>query len=452
MLNAVRTGKFRYNPNITVMSRLRFESGIAPLQKFLSPRVPTMIIIVLGLAIILAVIAYNMYQENQYRKQVREQFGHSDKDALLASKTSHVRDGKESGGRGFLLKKPNKAEEAALRNLQEQDEIYAAKAKLAKPSAIKTDIELAMEDDFTDEPVHHTVIGLNNEINTQTTPATQHGNLVSLDELVQVELPWFDPRFDYLAYIALNEAQELHALPRLSNRHRFQIIGCTMDDRFQVAEPIPGVYYQGFVMGLQAVSRNGLASEEELDQFNQQVSAFAQLVGGQVRCTDLPAFVEVAQALDSFCERVDQTIAIHLVSRSSISGLELRSAVEGVGFNLTEDGTFHYPDENGNPMFILASLDNSPFTGALLNNQAYRGFSMLFDIPHIPAGEKTFDLFMDLAVKLSGQLSLDLVNDKMEEVSTPWLKDVRNYVLARQEEMLKVGIKPGSKQSLRLFS
>lgn len=69
----------------------------------------------------------------------------------------------------------------------------------------------------------------------------------------------------------------------------------------------------------------------------------------------------------------------------------------------------------------------------------------------LPA-KKTFDKFMDLAVKLSGQLSLDLVNDQMEEVSTQWLKDVRNYVLARQEEMLKVGLKPGSKQALRLFS
>ena len=67
-----------------------------------------MIFIVLGLAVILAVIAYNMYQENQYRKQVREQFGHSDKDALLNSKTSHVRDGKESGGKGLFVKKRTK--------------------------------------------------------------------------------------------------------------------------------------------------------------------------------------------------------------------------------------------------------------------------------------------------------------------------------------------------------
>ena len=418
-----------------------------------------MIFIVLGLAVILAVIAYNMYQENQYRKQVREQFGHSDKDALLNSKTSHVRDGKESGGKGLFVKKANKAQEAALRNLQEQDEIFAAKAKLAKPSAIKTDVELAIEDDFTDEPVQHTVIGLNNEITTQTAsdepvnlPSAANQPLVSLDELSQVELPWFDPRFDYLAYIALSEAQELHALPRLSNRHRFQIIGCTMDDRFQVAEPIPSVYYQGFVVGLQAVSRNGLATQEELQQFNQQVDTFAQLMGGKVLHTDLAAFTEVAQALDTFCARVDQTIAIHLVSHSNISGVELRASVENLGFVLGEDGAFHYTGQTGSPMFAIHSLTGDAFTNALLDNQSYKGFSMLLDIPHAPAGEKTFDLFMDLAVRLSGQLGLDLVNDKMEEVSTQWLKDIRNYVLARQEEMVKVGIKRGSKQALRLFS
>ena len=418
-----------------------------------------MIFIVLGLAVILAVIAYNMYQENQYRKQVREQFGHSDKDALLNSKTSHVRDGKESGGKGLFVKKANKAQEAALRNLQEQDEIFAAKAKLAKPSAIKTDVELAIEDDFTDEPVQHTVIGLNNEITTQAAsdepvnlPSAANQPLVSLDELSQVELPWFDPRFDYLAYIALSEAQELHALPRLSNRHRFKIIGCTMDDRFQVAEPIPSVYYQGFVVGLQAVSRNGLATQEELQQFNQQVDTFAQLMGGKVLHTDLAAFTEVAQALDTFCARVDQTIAIHLVSHSNISGVELRASVENLGFVLGEDGAFHYTGQTGSPMFAIHSLTGDAFTNALLDNQSYKGFSMLLDIPHAPAGEKTFDLFMDLAVRLSGQLGLDLVNDKMEEVSTQWLKDIRNYVLARQEEMVKVGIKPGSKQALRLFS
>ena len=423
-----------------------------------------MIFIVLALAALLAVIGYNMYQENQYRKQVREQFGHSDKDALLTSKPKHVRDSKETGGQGLFIKK-NKKNEEALRNLQEQDEIYATKAKLAHPTQLKTDVELTVEDDFSaEEKVQHTVIGLNNEITvnpaeaasapveTAVEPVAQLP-LISLDELSQVELPWFDPRFDYMAYISLKQAQELHALPRLSSTHRFQIIGCTMDDHFQVAEPIPGIRYQAFIVGIQAVSRNGLASQEELSAFNRQVDAFAQSIGGQTLHTDLAAFTEVASALDAFCARVDQTIAIHLVSPTSISGVELRSAVSGVGFTLGEDGVFHYTDKAGSTMFSICALNNEPFTNALLDNQSYKGFSMLLDIPHSPAGEKTFDdLFMDLAVRLSGQLNLNLVNDKMEEVSTQWLKDVRTYVLARQEEMLKVGIQPGGKTALRLFS
>ena len=278
--------------------------------------------IVLALVAILAVVAYNMYQESQYRKQVREQFGHSDKDALLGSKTDNVRDGQQaSGGKGLMSRKAAKPQQnAAMRNLQEQDALFAA--RVAQAAATKPEVEIAVEDDFTDEPVTHTTIGLNNEMTTQTedifaaVSAPDAGRtLVSLDELVQIELPWFDPRFDYLAYIALTEAQELHALPRLSNRHRFQIIGCTMDDRFQVAEPIPSVYYQGFIMGLQAVSRNGLASREELELFNQQVDTFAQLMGGKVMHTDVAAFTEVAQALDEFCARVDaRQFAVYAVA------------------------------------------------------------------------------------------------------------------------------------------
>ena len=109
----------------------------------------------------------------------------------------------------------------------------------------------------------------------------------------------------------------------------------------------------------------------------------------------LAAFTEVAQALDTFCARVDQTIAIHLVSHSNISGVELRASVENLGFVLGEDGAFHYTGQTGSPMFAIHSLTGDAFTNALLDNQSYKGFSMLLDIPHAPAGEKTFDWVSD---------------------------------------------------------
>ena len=403
----------------------------------------TLIILVFCAAVILGVIVYNMYQENKYRQQVREQFGHADKDALLGSKTDFVRDGKPLGGEAAQpvrtkdVSRPTpKAEEAEA--IAQPAAPQAAKndlfaEKVAAAAAAKPDAAIEVEEDDFVEPVLQPEAEKGEEAfafervdapaPSQTRLQGKQKTLLHLNDLTKLELPWFDPRFDYMAYIALSEAQELHAIPRLSSRHRFQIAGCTMDDRFQIAEPIPSVYYQGFVIGLQAVSRNGLATTQELEQFGEQVNSFAEKMN-----------------------------AMHLVSRGSISGTELRAAVENLGFELGVDGAFRLPNEEGEPLFTLVTLDNTPFTASLLSSQAYRGFSMLFDITHVPAGEKQFNRFMDLAVKLSSTLSLDLVNDKLEELSTQWLKEVRSYVVARQDEMQKVGIEPGGSLAARLFS
>ena len=59
---------------------------------------------------------------------------------------------------------------------------------------------------------------------------------------------------------------------------------------------------------------------------------------------------------------------------------------------------------------------------------------------------------MRLAVRLSGHLDLELVDDQVRRVSTDWLKEVRRYVGARQEEMERVGIYPASPLAKRLFS
>ena len=115
-------------------------------------------------------------------------------------------------------------------------------------------------------------------------------------------------------------------------------------------------------------------------------------------------------------------------------------------------GIFWYRDVHGKNLFNAVNLDSTPFIAAALDDQAYRGFSMLYDLTKVPAGEKTFNQFMDLVVKLSSHLGLDLVDDQLNELSTQWLKDIRSYVVERQDEMLSVDIEPGSELAERLFS
>ncbi|MDO5686894.1 MAG: cell division protein ZipA C-terminal FtsZ-binding domain-containing protein [Neisseria sp.] len=400
-------------------------------------------VLVLAAAIILAVLAYNLYQENQYRKKIRAQFGHADRDALLEGAAQEVRDG--SSGRLNPFKKsapqaekedvPHPATEETIETPLPNEEFYEKDILSGEETPAHTyqfsEVTLAQTE--------------------RTAPAATQKLLIPLKDLQKTELPWFNPNFDYMAYVSLRAPRELSAMPRLSNRHRFRIAGCTMDGQFQLAEPIPGVDYQAFVIGLQAISRSGLAGTADLEQFGEKVNEFAQHMDGGLHLTDVAAFLRVARPLDELCARVDQIIAIHLVSRTSIVGSELRATLESVGFELSHDGAFYFPNAD-EALFRVVELEDKPFTAALLAAQNYRGFSMLFDITHVPPGEKNFDRFMDLAVRLASILELDLVDDKTEVLSTQWLRNIGDYVAERQDEMRAAGIVPGDELAQRLFA
>lgn len=418
-----------------------------------------------GLAAILAVLLFNSYKEKRYRDEVRRQFGHSDQDALLDSKREEVRDGQGVLNQGMMHHQHSQAVADEALSDVEPDTANKTQAMVEQDAVVFDVVNPTAEfEPETTEPVANeaepvasapksikdlAVPGIKNVLSAAN--KSEAGLLLDLQDLTRMELPWFDNRVDYMAYVSLREARELHTMPRLSNRHHFRVVGCTMDGRFQLAEPIPSVYYQGFVMGLQCISRKGLAAREDLTQFAEQVRQFASQMGAGVAVANADAFMQVAEPMDELCVRVDQTIAIHLVSRESVSGREIKAALESLKFEL-DAGIFWYRDVHGKNLFNAVNLDSTPFIAAALDDQAYRGFSMLYDLTKVPAGEKTFNQFMDLVVKLSSHLGLDLVDDQLNELSTQWLKDIRSYVVERQDEMLSVDIEPGSELAERLFS
>lgn len=466
----------------------------------------TLLIIILALLIVLvAVFAYNMIQESRYRNKIRSQFGHADQDALMGSQTQSVRDGRpfahekvhtETAAAPML--KPSivgknsqaVAEDDADINLMldDMDDEGQPENTTATPQVApeQTSPELSNnakanplpapsgsfmsglratfsrmlnsisdEDNANDPKAVKASHPINaeelEEFDENNMPATSK-LLVQFDDLKRKRLPWFDTRIDYLSYVSLREAQELLDVPRLSNRYRVQIIGCTMDGSLQPAEPVPGVLYQAFVIGMQAINRNGLVSARELNLFGQQVAHFADEMGGDAELDDVSEFLHIAKPVDELCARVDQIIAIHLVSRVSILGSELRNSLEKMGFQLVQDGSFAYVDNSGEVKFSAVTLDGSQFTSQLLASQPYKGFSMLFDITHVPHGEQHFEEFVNLAVALSQNLHLELVDDQIQQVSTDWLKNIRTFVLEKQMEMIHAHIPPGSDLAQRVFS
>lgn len=420
----------------------------------------TLLLIIIALAIVACVIGYNIYQEQKFRNKIRSQFGGSQEDVLLNTKKNQVRDGEEELLRPTIIGEHADDVPAYIQEQNEKDDllfnnnssINEEEQDQEPVEPVMAQEELNVAQQFVFEEVEEKTTTPEPSLEGIEENSQAENWLMDLNNMAKLDLPWFDHRVDYLAYVSLSSLQELSSVPRLSNRRRYQVAGCTAHNRFQVAEAIPGVQYQAFALGLQSIDRNGLASEAELQQFKEQVAAFAHQINGGVKFTDTTEFLKSAEPIDRLCEEVDKVIAIHLVSRSSILGSELRDALEHIGFELEHDGAFYYYDNAGCPMFTIVTLDGSVFTSPLLTKQAYRGFSMLFSVALVKEGEKAFNQFMDIAVQLSSKLHLDLVDDKRQELSTKWLKEIREYVIIEQKKMLGTGIPAGGELAQRLFS
>ena len=105
------------------------------------------LMIILLLAVLLAVMLYNFYQEQRYRRQIRRQFGHSDHDALLGSQTQSVRDGQYLTGKRKIAGE----QESAAPVVAKVAEFGKAQPELAEETPLRKAADAAEENPVSEK-------------------------------------------------------------------------------------------------------------------------------------------------------------------------------------------------------------------------------------------------------------------------------------------------------------
>ena len=105
------------------------------------------LMIILLLAVLLAVMLYNFYQEQRYRRQIRRQFGHSDHDALLGSQTQSVRDGQYLTGKRKIAGE----QESAAPVVAKVAEFGKAQPELAEETPLRKAADVAEENPVSEK-------------------------------------------------------------------------------------------------------------------------------------------------------------------------------------------------------------------------------------------------------------------------------------------------------------
>lgn len=378
-------------------------------------------LLVLGAAVVVAVVLFNWVQERRFRRQAEAAFQVPSVDPLAQPVVTP----RESQGRV----------EPALR---EPSFDAAAVPEVAEASEPRLHIDM--------EPVPETPAP-----RTPVPPAAAPAANVPpapYDELIEYRVRLgCDGALANVFADAFNQSRVLGKAVRWSGLP----VGAS---NWEEVQPWRDVHYQQAVVTMQLADRNGAVQAEQLGALCELLQATAQAHGLRIACDDVAEAIERAQAIDRFCVDVDVLIGLNVMARGegTVNLARIIAEATANGMVLGADGVFQLLDSRSEPLYALCNHDAEPFTADVQEGQASQGVTLQFDVPRVPDGLKVFDSMVAFGRKLANEVGGILVDDNLRPLTDTGIEKIRVQLAQIYERMEARGVPSGSRRALRLFA
>lgn len=212
--------------------------------------------------------------------------------------------------------------------------------------------------------------------------------------------------------------------------------------------------YRRLRVGLQLANRAGAVGEEDLAAFCGAVQEVALALGAEADFPDAQAALARARELDRFCADMDIQVGLSVIGSEThtFSGSKVRALAESAGLHIGKDGRYHRIGEDGVEQFALANLEPMPFHPETVRALQTRGVTALFDVPRVPQSGAAFRRFVDFAHQLEHSLGGVLVDDNRKPIGQAALEAIAQQLEHIHATMEARGIPAGGPLALRLFS
>jgi len=359
-------------------------------------------LVAIGAIVVIAVLAYNKWQEVKYRREAERNLGTHHDDALM-----------ESTG--------------------------DAKAAPMRSSGTAGEFESAR----TGERIEPTFNGNNGGTALAVSPADDDFPLSdSIDFVVQMEA---STEIDGEALI--DAATRLEGAPKPVRLEGFN----EAEAKWEVLRR--GVRYSLMRAGLQLVDRQGPVSESDLVAFGAGVQQVAAAAGALANVPDCSEAAALASELDEFSGQVDILIALHVVPQGTpFAGTKVRALAEANGLRLEDDGRFRRRDDGGRVLYEIANLDAVPFRTETLRTASVPGVKFELDVARTPDPARIFEQLRDLVGRFAQALEASVVDEKRAPVSSAAFEQIFAQIQSIERAMKDRSMAPGSPPALRLFS
>lgn len=365
-----------------------------------------------GLLVILGVVVYNWAQERKFRKIAQQRFQAPREDVLMTDATLPM------------------------------GETMMARATL---NDVRIEPKLSEEDEvFEDEP-------LAEEAAPSSAPPARKA---------ESEIPApIDASIDYVARLDFAEPVEAGVLRAALGDSNFgkTVIWRGLDAAGQwedISIARDRVMFSCLYGALQLADRAGALGVDALSQFSSHVQRVAETLMAVAQMPERQIALDLAAKLDEFCADVDILVGVNVIAleQNTFPGTKIRALAEAGGFKLQHDGAFQYFNDHGAVLYSLTNQESTPFTPDEMKHLTTHGLTLLFDVPRIPNGLRSFDHMILFSRQLADSLKGMLVDDNLRPLTDEGIAKIKQQISLIYGKMDKNGIPAGSARAQRLFS
>lgn len=268
-----------------------------------------------------------------------------------------------------------------------------------------------------------------------------------------------DPMIDYIVRLDLSEPMAASVVrTALEATHGEKAVhwqGHSLGDGWVDVATAPDMKMLSAVVGgLQLADRGGALNGVQLSAFTSEVQRAADSLVAVTQLGDRHSALEAAEKLDAFCADVDILVGVNVVAleQNLFPGTKIRALAEAAGMKLSADGVFQQFDDKGQVQFSLTNQESAPFRAEEMKILNTHGLTLLFEVPHVANGVRSFDQMVAFAHQLADALKGMMVDDNLRTLSEEGIAKIKQQLSLVYGKMDKTGIPAGSPRAMRLFS
>ena len=412
------------------------------------------ILFALGGVILVAVIAYNKWQEHKTRKTLERAFPSAHDDVLM---TPDAMGGAGNAGADVrqepsIYNTPMSPPAAAsVANAAEDDDPYGGDTYTPSAAARQQPAQPAqrLEPDSASANTAPTAAAtFAPEAQTGFDSLPEEPAFASLVAPPK-ELP-VDDLIDATIPIALEaQVRGEKILPAIQNlryvgNKPVHFIGRHINGDWEAIAH--GGVYQTLLAGVQLANRSNPLTELEYSELLMRLRQITDSINAEPEIPDMADIINIAQSLHQFI--VDHDVQLGVNVQSNGAPWEVNTLVAALtrqGFDLRTDGTLVMQDGEGEVLFSLST--NVPQAAPTTDR-----LTLLLDVPRVSLGRDGYGALVSCARSLAMRLGGKVVDDSNQPLSEAALSDIAEQVAAFYAAMDAAEIPAGSSRAMRLFS